>query len=236
MDETVVEKKQQKVSIKSVAHLKMMLHATNHCRAVIHGVLLGQYSTSNTVEVTDVLPVFHSVPTKPILSIALRLADAYGDTTKTTIVGWYTSNETSGNTAPNHASLKIINSISSFASDKGEPILITIPAFCLESFLTSNDEKDSKGGLQIYKSNTKKHWLTPYPTSSITFTDDNDDNNKKMITAAIVTASKTKELPFYDFEDHLASQSGEADNKEILKERDWIRNPCVAKFINAKQY
>jgi hypothetical protein len=70
------------ISISLAAQVKMALHATKHglSENQVHGIVLGRTvnsgggdgGTSVAVSVTDVVPVCHEAPTKPIVDMALR--------------------------------------------------------------------------------------------------------------------------------------------------------------------
>ena len=103
------------VTISLSAQMKMALHATKHgmSNCQVHGIVLGSTTTTTSsapsststassvsVVVTDVVPVCHEVPTKPIVDSALRLVDAHlrlssttAATATTRIIGWYTAND-----------------------------------------------------------------------------------------------------------------------------------------------
>lgn len=91
------------VAISPISHAKIILHAVRHSYTSIHGILIG-YINGDSIQVNDVLPVCHSSPTKPILDMALRIANAYAidsgvkadESRQQQIVGWYTANERVG--------------------------------------------------------------------------------------------------------------------------------------------
>jgi len=64
----------------------MLMHSAKYRYGPVHGILVGKSQT----EITDVLPVCHSLPTKPFLEVALSLASEH---TQESLVGWYTSND-----------------------------------------------------------------------------------------------------------------------------------------------
>lgn len=250
----------QIINVSSLAHTKMVLHAVRHPNSTIHGILLGSIgadSTSNsgsaTLEITNALPVFHSTPTKPLLEISLRLAESYCSssnsssttTTPTTtsiskqkIVGWYTANERINDTTPNQAALKIMSSIASqwsldkeldFRKDLNglEPVLGFLTPSGLTSLLSSSSGGESKGDdacageLDWFGSDYKHHWLEPYPTSNIT---SSSSSNMELIQQAVsASLNEHSEVELYDFEDHLEGNDA--------KEKDWIRNDSVTRFV-----
>ena len=75
-------KSNKQISLSLKSQIKMALHATKYGYSTpIHGIVLGKSSNSDddgsSLEVLDVVPVCHEVPTKPIVDMALRLTDAY---------------------------------------------------------------------------------------------------------------------------------------------------------------
>eukprot|EP00816_Leptocylindrus_hargravesii_P012372 CAMPEP_0196809340 /NCGR_PEP_ID=MMETSP1362-20130617/9296_1 /TAXON_ID=163516 /ORGANISM="Leptocylindrus danicus, Strain CCMP1856" /LENGTH=177 /DNA_ID=CAMNT_0042184011 /DNA_START=77 /DNA_END=610 /DNA_ORIENTATION=+ len=89
-----------------------MLHAAQYSRSSIHGILLGTHDAdNNTWNAVDALPVCHSVPTKPLLDMAFRLAEAYcGE--EMDIIGWYTANARIGDNTPIPTAVKVASAIS----------------------------------------------------------------------------------------------------------------------------
>lgn len=214
-----------------MAHVKMMLHAVRHSRSVIHGILLGNFSPDGLLlTVIDALPVCHAAPTKPLLDMALRIAESYCESTEDCIgiVGWYTSNEILGDNIPKQAALKIVSSIGENLLSGGssipanaEPILAVITSSGLKSMLTSsseeNNDDETNGGLQVYGSDSRKHWLNQYAVDSVVL-------NAPDI-AADACHSDSEALPFFDFEDHLEG------GIKTIRSRDWVRNTDVANFV-----
>jgi len=218
------------VSLWPMAHVKMMLHAVRHSRSVIHGILLGKFTPDGLLlTVIDALPVCHAAPTKPLLDMALRLADSYCESVDDNIgiVGWYTANEISGDDIPKQAALKIISSIGENLSSgssipaNAEPILTVITSSGLKSLITpnrqENNDNETNGGLQVYGSDGRKHWLNQYPMDSVVL------NSPDIVAKAC--HSDCEALPFFDFEDHLEG------GIKAIQSRDWIRNIDVANFV-----
>jgi len=246
----------QTISITPLANTKMILHAIRHANSNIHGILIGSIvdtagtTTGTTLEISNALPVFHSTPTKPLLEMALRLAESYcysssSDTnTKQQIVGWYTGNERNNDTTPNQAALKIMRSIASQWSlnsellDKGdemvEPVLGFISFDGLSSLLSTtkegngDDDNAAVCGLHWYGSDSKHHWLESYPSSNIITPSSSSFSNmteliQQAISASLDNRKGCQDVLVYDFEDHLEGNDA--------SQNDWIRNECVTKFV-----
>mmetsp|Transcript_2320 Transcript_2320/g.3069 ORF Transcript_2320/g.3069 Transcript_2320/m.3069 type:complete len:274 (+) Transcript_2320:52-873(+) len=164
-------KQQQRVSISTVAHAKMILHAVCKATQQVHGILIGRFaetdagaSAAPTLFIEDALPVCHEAPTKPIVDTSLRLAETYcdslseeksDDSNQCRVVGWYTANERLGgdeNVRPGQAALRIAGSIGarllSEAADKplpahAEPVLILIGNGALAELLGAENGCDA---------------------------------------------------------------------------------------------
>ena len=242
--------KHQIVKVSPTAHAKMILHAVRHPRSSIHGILIGRFLSEGPVLIIeDALPVCHSPPTKPILDIALRLAEAYTESSFNEsgtssgsdlgIVGWYTANERLGDDAPAQAALKVVGSIgavlaaSSNDHEHSEPVLIVVTSLGLATLFgsteeieistTESDNKHCLNALQIYERDSKKHWLREIPMDSISSSKSDWSSSTDFLLEICREDSKT--LPFFDFEDHLEG------GVELIGERDWIRNTKVAKYV-----
>jgi len=223
---TVSASDQRTTEIAPLAHTKMMMHAVRHSRSVIHGILLGKFKDGPLLTVIDALPVCHAAPTKPLLDMALRLADAYCESLDDSIgiVGWYTANEISGDDIPKQAALKIVSSIGEKLLDDSsipsntEPILIVVTSSGLRSLLESSVVDDeSKGEVQVYGSDSRKQWLNQYPVDSIII------NSPRV--AANASRTDSEAVPFFDFEDHLEGGITK------IQSRDWIHNIDAANFV-----
>lgn len=103
-----------------------MLHAAQYPRSPIHGILLGTHDPdNNTWHAVDVLPVCHSVPTKPLLDMAFRLADAYCEE-EMEIIGWYTGNARIGDNLPSPSSVKVASAVASLKSIGNDSVLLMV--------------------------------------------------------------------------------------------------------------
>lgn len=204
----------------------MMAHTIRNSHTVVHGILLGKYDGQLTV--SDVLPVCHSHPTKPILDMSLRLAEAYclvnGESENLEIIGWYTAPEKEVDESPGPVALKIIRSIASNSGSK-EPILICITNRDVENFLKLEKSSDiDNTGFSVFGNDGGNHWNDLYKLDSIK----SSINSWSASNEAAVHVCLDDDMKCYDFEDHLGSGSGG------IKEKDWIRNESIGKIVNQK--
>lgn len=206
------------VIVNQVSHSKMVLHAVRRSRTPIHGILLGNFS-EGSLTVLDVLPICHSTPTKPIVDMSLRLAEAHCESMEggIGIVGWYTANQRLGDDAPGPVALKITQSIAANVSN--DSILITITGSGLEAKLLQEESINSEQGFDVYGSDNSKNWVKKYPADAVSSANGSWEISKG------ICASDAESVPFFDFEDHL---DGGVD---LTKERDWIRNHDVVKAV-----
>lgn len=133
-----------KYTISQTSQIKMALHATKYGYSTpIHGIILGNKTDDDVLEIVDVVPVCHEVPTKPIVDMSLRLTDAYlqerlhaglgdrggigdfGRCKSANIIGWYTSNAQTSNEenaeeVPNAPACRIVSSLADSASENDE--------------------------------------------------------------------------------------------------------------------
>jgi hypothetical protein len=214
------------VSISPLVHAKMMTHAVQNPRSVVHGILIGTSSeSSSSLTIVDALPVCHSTPTKPLLDMSLRLSEAYCLTNddKLEIVGWYTAPEKDVDETPGPVALKIISSIAANSKVK-DPVLVTITNTGMENFLQMEKSSDGdKMGFTVYGKDGKNHWVDEYEEGSINVSEGSWSSSND----AAVNVCLNDELKIFDFEDHM---SGGSDSKSI-KEKDWLRNGTIRKAV-----
>ena len=192
------------ISVSRTAHAKIMLHLSHHPNDVIHGILIGSSNDDKKeIIVTDVLPICHSVPTKPLLDMAFRLADAavVGD-----IVGWYSANTRIGDEDPSAVALKVIEMIDKMIQEDG--------SLKLSALLMVNNTKIGEGvdhPYDFYSASGNK-------VSSVKETIDhgNIDLRKAYVSR----------VPCWDFEDHIDSDA----NSEGTK--NWITNVEAVGFAS----
>jgi len=204
----------------------MMVHAIRNPHKVVHGILIGTFKTGGaTLTISDVLPVCHSHPTKPILDMSLRLAEAYCVTNEDGegIVGWYTAPEKQADELPGPVALKIVSSIAN--NTENEPVLVSIINKSLENFLEEEKASDlDQMGFYAYGKDEKNHWTVQYGEESIKSL----ANSWEASNNTAVQVCLDDEVVITDFEDHVgAGSSG-------IKEKDWIRNASIGKAVSDK--
>lgn len=81
--------------ISSRAYSKMVLHAAKYPHCAVNGLLLSNNKTSaNTIEIIDVLPLFHQcLAVSPMAEIALVQTEAYAALNELQIAGYYAACE-----------------------------------------------------------------------------------------------------------------------------------------------
>jgi guanine deaminase len=193
------------VVVEPQAFVAMLLHAAVHSTTVVHGILLGRF-TSEKVIVTKALPVCHEVPTKPLVETALSLAVAGGGDDQV-VVGWYTSPERWNDTSPGPAALRIAAGL---ATSNGEPVLIVLNNECVAKCLRGDDTSTSTVLIGLGK-DFGQQWLAPL---SVSIT-----NDSKAKTAA-AAAYKDKEEIVQDLVDHWETFSG-----------TWFTNDALSKHV-----
>eukprot|EP00986_Skeletonema_menzelii_P006434 scaffold2430_cov146-Skeletonema_menzelii.AAC.6 len=209
------------ISLSSLAETKMALHSAKHgFSSPIHGIVIGKKSGgSDVLEIVDTIPVCHEVPTKPIVDMALRLVDAHlqqqgGD--DLTIIGWYTSNaSTLDDEAPNPSACRIASSMSENCQEGGDNFILVM---ITTSGLLAAVSKDSDSSLSPLCRVFQRHANTKtfsHEVHSSRITQEND-------TAYIISKALSKEMPIYDFVDHISHYGGEDWNK-----MDWIKNGAI---------
>uniref|UniRef100_A0A7S2N5A7 MPN domain-containing protein n=1 Tax=Helicotheca tamesis TaxID=374047 RepID=A0A7S2N5A7_9STRA len=240
-------KQQQKVSISTVAHAKMILHAACKATQQVHGILIGHFvgaaaaNAAPTLVIEDVLPVCHEAPTKPIVDTSLRLAGSHCDSlSDSRVVGWYTANERlGGDERPGQAALRIAASIGARLLAEGaenplpahaEPVLIMIGNSALAEILGAEngcDASELPNALTVLGRDQRKHWLRRFPAECVV--SDKDGKSFKTsidaVRSAVSSSSGLALVPLYDFVDHMEGGTN------ATGERDWLINPNVARMV-----
>jgi hypothetical protein len=161
--------------------------------------------------------------------MSLRFAEAYcedlnskGDANKTRILGWYAGNEREGISEPNPVTKKIISGIQngmnadidSKKSDGSlDAILIMINDEYKDFMKKQSGPDGSRKGFDVIVNGDKKSLDSVHI----------EGGDWNISSSKIVDICHQDSIQIYDFEDHL---NGGSDD---LKERDWLRNPNVAK-------
>ncbi|KAL3799931.1 hypothetical protein HJC23_007404 [Cyclotella cryptica] len=226
----------------------MALHSARHGFSnPIHGILLGQRSAA-LLQVTDVLPVCHEVPTKPIVDMALRFADIYVQQTKETveIVGWYTANanvtSSEKEALPNVSACRVVSSMAEQINNNEGLVLVLLSSI---GVCSTFGEKEQEG-----KSPTPLFTVFEKDGKTRTFTQNVDasrvvtkESTKGEVSDAILQAltrmskfsseydepTTAGELIIYDFVDHIT----DFEKREDLDEKNWIENKAVVEFVDS---
>ncbi len=209
------------ISVSSLAETKMALHSAKHgFSSPIHGIVVGKKSDGNdVVEIVDAIPVCHEVPTKPIVDMALRLVDAHlqqqGEK-DLTIIGWYTSNaSTLEDEAPNSSACRIASSMSDNCQEGGDNfILVMITTSGLLAAVSKDSDSSLSPLCRVFQKDAKTKTFS-YEVDSSCITQEND-------TAYIISKALSKDMPIYDFVDHISNYGSEDWNK-----MDWINNGAI---------
>ena len=134
------------------AFVAMLLHAAQNGTTVVHGILIGRFSSDN-VTITKAIPVCHETPTKPLVETALALAAA---STDDDIVGWYTAPEKLTDYTPGPTALRIAANL---ATDKNDSVLLIISNEGIGQCL-----RGDKATVPVFKAlgrNYSDEWLQP---------------------------------------------------------------------------
>ena len=208
------------ISVSALAETKMALHSAKHGFSnPIHGLIVGKSGSDGVVEIVDAVPVCHEVPTKPIVDMALRLVDAHlqqqGDE-NLAIIGWYTSNaSTSDDETPNLSACRIASSMSDCCQEGlGDSFILVMVTTTGLLAAVSKDSDSSSALCRVFQKDAKTKTFSSEVDSSL-ITQEND-------TSYIISKAMSKEMPIYDFVDHI-SNYGSDDWKNM----DWIKNGSI---------
>jgi hypothetical protein len=83
----------QKMDLSYAAHTKIVCHATKFPFSTVVGLLVGK-SDSGNVQITDIVPVFHSnANLSPLMEVALEQVQLHCDKHHLTLLGLYQANQ-----------------------------------------------------------------------------------------------------------------------------------------------
>ena len=224
----------------------MALHSARHGFSnPIHGILLGQRSAS-LLEVADVLPVCHEVPTKPIVDMALRFADIYLQQKKESleIVGWYTANSTVTSSfeeeIPNVSACRVVSSMAEQINNTEAIVLVLLSAMGVVSTLDETEKGASSAPLcTVFEKDVKTRTFTQKVDATRVSTNESSKGDaSEVILRALKGMSKFSSeydelstgggLTIYDFVDHIT----DFEKRENLDVKNWIENKAVLEFVD----
>ena len=246
-----MKKSNNKISLSLKSQIKMALHATKYGYSTpIHGIVLGKSSNSDddgSLDVLDVVPVCHEVPTKPIVDMALRLTDAYLQQQQQQqeqglkIIGWYTANSNNNNNSeselPNASACRIASSIAEIDEDGGDNIVLLLVSTSklVSSMMTKQTgTADNLPICNIYEKSSHRTFTQQVNEDRIISLDSLKGGGGKISTAmeeclwslgnadAAGGGGKSSGIVIYDYVDHL-NDGGRGD---------WIVNDTVNKFVS----
>ena len=224
------------IAISIVAQTKMALHAAKHGFSnPIHGIVLGKSKGDGSVEVVDVVPVCHEVPTKPIVDMALRLADAHlqQQNDGARIVGWYTANANAASAdeeMPNASACRIASSVAGNANDDDGG---SEDFFLILVSTAGITERTTMPICSVFEKDKSRTFTQKVDGSRIINTGGDGASLDKVISGAIDQLSSSDyecdaagggakgSLSIHDYVDHL----------ENCGEGNWIENGMVNDFV-----
>ena len=79
-------------SVNELAYTKLMLHCAQYPHCAVDGLCVGT-STGGSIEIVDVVPLFHNGTLTPMLEAASKAAEVYATSKGASVVGYYAANE-----------------------------------------------------------------------------------------------------------------------------------------------
>mmetsp|Transcript_10885 Transcript_10885/g.23074 ORF Transcript_10885/g.23074 Transcript_10885/m.23074 type:complete len:248 (-) Transcript_10885:159-902(-) len=238
------------IIVSITAQTKMALHAAKHGFSnPIHGIVLGKSTSSatNNLEVVDVVPVCHEVPTKPIVDMALRLTDAYLEQQNSEeggmkIIGWYTANANTSTIEnndddgelPNSSACRIASSMAeNNASDNDgsttneDFVLLLLSTSRLAKCVKENVEDVVLPICKVFEKDKSRAFTLKVDDGRVaTSAGDSGDGGmagRKILSEAMQQISEySVDGGIFDFVDHLT---------ECGQKGDWIENGFVKQFV-----
>ena len=198
------------------AYLKIMLHAAKHPTLPICGYLIGRNNNSggeseesanvsaeknNTdVKIVDAIPIFHTLPTAPMLEASALLVEELYKKDKYVIIGYYHANE-----HVNNKTLGIMGTM--IAQNIGN----NCPGSC--AIVVNGKELDNpkKSGLVLLtKSNHTDSDFEERSTSTLQI-----EGSQGTFNSLTGHLQKETQLNLYDFDDHLQNVALDFRNNNL---------------------
>eukprot|EP00584_Thalassiosira_punctigera_P009120 CAMPEP_0172529830 /NCGR_PEP_ID=MMETSP1067-20121228/3800_1 /TAXON_ID=265564 ORGANISM="Thalassiosira punctigera, Strain Tpunct2005C2" /NCGR_SAMPLE_ID=MMETSP1067 /ASSEMBLY_ACC=CAM_ASM_000444 /LENGTH=248 /DNA_ID=CAMNT_0013313955 /DNA_START=26 /DNA_END=772 /DNA_ORIENTATION=+ len=239
------------ITVSITAQTKIALHAAKHAFSdPIHGIVLGKTADDGgSLNVVDVVPVCHEVPTKPIVDVALRLTDAYlqlqqqhptGKERRASlegarIVGWYTANANASSVGddegelPNPSACRIVASMAECGANNedgnGENfVLLLVSTSRLAECVKEVDDASSITTpiCKVFEKDKSRAFTQKVDDGRVLNDDVSDVTAGKILSEAMQQISEySDDGGICDFVDHLAD----------FGEGDWIENRYVNQFV-----
>ena len=198
------------------AYLKIMLHAAKHPTLPICGYLIGRNNNSggeseesanvsaeknNTdVKIVDAIPIFHTLPTAPMLEASALLVEELYKKEKYVIIGYYHANE-----HVNNKTLGIMGTMIAQSVDNN------CPGSC--ALVVNGKELDNpkKSGLVLLtKSNHTDSDFEERSTSTLQI-----EGSQGTFNSLTGHLQKETQLKLYDFDDHLQNVALDFRNNNL---------------------
>jgi hypothetical protein len=192
------------VTVSAESFVSMALHAGQNPTTVVHGLLLGSFS-SGKVTVTKAIPICHETPTKPLLEIALGLVD----TDKDVVVGWYTAPERLDDLEAGPVALRIVANLASDNATE-EPVLLVLDNALLAKCLTGKSDT-SAPVIKAFGKDFGQQWMEPLDKIYI----------PSKVQAAAASAFSSDSIKIVDLVNHLEDDAAE----------EWMSNTALTKHV-----
>mmetsp|Transcript_6152 Transcript_6152/g.11819 ORF Transcript_6152/g.11819 Transcript_6152/m.11819 type:complete len:261 (-) Transcript_6152:62-844(-) len=251
------------IIVSITAQTKMALHAAKHGFSnPIHGIVLGRTkSTSsaanananaNNLEVMDVVPVCHEVPTKPIVDMALRLTDAYLRQQQNLeegvkIIGWYTANANTSTIEtndddddigelPNSSACRIASSMAENINDSDgngnaneDFVLLLVSTSRLATCVKEDVEDVVLPICKVFEKDKSRAFTLEVDDGRVITSANGDGGDDGIMVGRKILSEAMQQISEYsvdggifDFVDHLT---------ECGQKGDWIENGFVKQFV-----
>ncbi|EFA75467.1 UPF0172 protein [Heterostelium album PN500] len=186
------------ITISLQSFLKIHSHSFKYCTNAVNGILLG-YVEKSVLNITDVIPLSHSMTLLPMFEVALIQIEAYCKINQIEMIGYYYANE---NTFE-----KDLEPIAKRVADK---LYNELNSMCFLGVTEINE--DNPLGLIPIGRNNENQWVKS-SIKQLRLTGDKQSPSypKSMIQAHVKDGKLTQ---FNDFEDYL--------NNPTL---DWLNRP-----------
>ena len=203
--------------LSKTAYLKIMLHAAKYPTTPVCGYLVGpkpgnsdeseesanvsSQKRSSDIDVADAVPIFHTLPTAPMLEASALLVEELYRSKKYAIIGYYHANE--------HATDKTLGITGTMIAER---VSQECPNSCALVVNAKELENPKKSGLVLLtKSNHADSDFEERPINTLQI-----ENSQSTFNALTAHLQKETQAKMSDFDDHLQDVSKDFRNDSLF--------------------
>ncbi|TMW69602.1 hypothetical protein Poli38472_001758 [Pythium oligandrum] len=187
------------------AYVKLLLHVAKHPSSTCSGLLIGE-AAGQTVEISDVVPLFHhESPLAPLTEVACTMVDTWCEQQKKKIVGYYHANGIGLEAQP---------SLSLSGEKIADQIESNNARSCVLLVENAQLNSESKTGLQLLLKDVKRGWVRVDNRLHLTEESSGEGSPVKLFSQAL---QQHVEDEIVDMDEHFEDVRKDWRNQHVLQ-------------------